>query len=206
MKKLVVYLSVGVLLMSLSACGRENAGTNDKSTEQTTEQTSEQPESMEGELMDISNGWSEQMETLKTAVKDVLGDNYWPDTAVEPETLEMLFGIAPEMYTDYLAEMPMMNTNVDTLLIIQAKDDKVEAVEEALNTYRDGQINNSMQYPMNVGKVQASRIEVIGNYVCFVQLGADTMTALESGDEAVIAQCQADNELAIEVIGQNVQH
>ena len=30
------------------------------------------------------------------------------------------------MYEDYMAEMPMMSAHVDTLLIIRAKDDKVE--------------------------------------------------------------------------------
>ena len=102
--------------------------------------------------------------------------------------------------------MPMICTNVDTLLIIKAKSDKVDAVEEALNEYRDNLINNTTQYPMNLGKIQASRIERLGDYVCFVQLGADTTAASESGDEAVITQCQEQNELAIEILSRNVEH
>ena len=57
-----------------------------------------------------------------------------------------------------------------------------------------------MQYPMNVGKVQASRIETVGNYVMFVQLGGDTMQAAEEGDEAVVAMCQEINDKAVEAI------
>ena len=109
-----------------------------------------------------------------------------------------------EMYDDVFAETPMIGTHVDTLLIVKAKEGQVEAVENALNAHRESEIANSMQYPMNVGKVQASRVERIGNYICFVQLGADTMTASESGDEAVIAHCQEANELVIEIIGQHV--
>ena len=215
MKKLSVLFCIGLLVFGMTACGREEKA--EPSTEQSSEvQTEEQAPSTEPAEeptepteeadggMDISNGWSEEMKAIRQAVVDALGDNYWPDTQIDPETLEALYGITSDMYDDYMAEMPMISTNVDTLLIIKAKDGKVEAVEEALNAYRDVQVSNTMQYPMNVGKVQASRIQKYGNFVCFVQLGADTDTALESGDEAVIAQCQEQNELALEVIGRIV--
>lgn len=222
MKKFVVYLCLGAMVCSLAACGGEDA--NKESTEQTVESTpastSEASESSteatkestsEGEgntSIDVSEGWSEEMEGFKTAIIEALGeDNYIPNVMpLEPEMLEMSFGITSDMYEDYLAEMPMMSAHVDTLLIIKAKDDKVEDVEAALNAYRDVKVNDTMQYPSNIGKVQASRIERIGNYVCFIQLGGDTMTASESGDEAVIEQCQHANELVIEVVNAAVEH
>ena len=222
MKKLVVYLCMSVMLLGLTACGgndQENPGSQ-ASVESTVESTVEtpaetpQPETDasvnenagEGEMLDVSQGWSEEMEGIKAAVVTAVGvDNYFPNMPVDPASLEMLYGLSSDMYDDYLAEMPMISTNVDTLLIVKAKDDKVEAVQEVLNTYRDSKVNDTMQYPMNVGKTQASRIETFGNYVCFVMLGGDTMTALESGDDAVIEQCQQANELALEVISQNVQ-
>ena len=51
---------------------------------------------------------------------------------------------------------------VDDLVEVLAEDfeDAEEAVEEALNAYRDMNVNDTMQYPMNVGKVQASRVRV----------------------------------------------
>ena len=225
MKKLVVYLCLGVMVFSLTACGggeQNNASTEstvESSVESTGEATQEGTQqdggatdngaqdggSAEGNL-DVSQGWSEEMTAVKAAIVESIGENYFPNMPLDPEMLEMNFGISSDMYDDYLAEMPMISTNVDTLLIIKAKNDKVEAVEEALNTYRDAKVSDTMQYPMNVGKIQASRIERIGDYVCFVQLGGDTMTAAESGDEAVIEQCQQANELAIEIISQNVEH
>lgn len=151
---------------------------------------------------DYLEGWTEEMEAVKTAVTDAVGENYWPDFAMTPDVLEMSFGITPDMYDDYLAESPMISTNVDTLVIIKAKEDRVEDVEEALNAYRDAKVNDTMQYPMNIGKIQASRIEKIGNYICFVQLGADTMDLEE---EAAIEHCQQANELVIEVLQQQLQ-
>lgn len=157
-----------------------------------------------GNSHNYEEGWTEELEGVKAAILNAVGDNYFPNMALMPDMLEEQFGITADMYDDYLAEMPMISTNVDTLLIIRAKDDKVKEVEDALDAYRDARINDSMQYPMNVGVVQASRIERIGNYVCFVQLGGDVMEAMESGDEAVILQCQELNELVIEIISQKV--
>lgn len=222
MKKILVLLSVSVLALGMSGCrGEDDNPGSQSSVQQSSEgnqsaegteelQTSESNEEQEtGTVVnghDYADGWTEEMETVKAAVTDALGENYWPDTAVTPDLLEVLFGISPEMYDDYLAETPMISANVDTLLIVRAKEDQVQAVEEALNAYRDSKVNDTMQYPMNVGKIQASRVERIGNYVCFVQLGADTTEAAENGDDAVIAQCQETNELVIEIISQKVQH
>lgn len=223
MKKFVIYLCVGAMMFGLTACGGNDDQNNAQSTEQTvesqpaaTEAPAATPEATEapaateegtaGGYMDVSNGWSEEMNTVKTAVVDALGESYWPNTAIIPEMLEGTFGITPDMYSDYMGEMPMISTNVDTLLIIKANDDKVEAVAEALNTYRDNVIADTFQYPMNLGKLQASRIETFGNYVCFVQLGAENVIDEQTSEEQSIIKCQEQNELAIEVIGQSVQH
>lgn len=145
-------------------------------------------------------GWSDEMETLRNVVEDALGENYWPDTKIDADMLETIYGVAPDMYEDYLGEMPAISANVDTLLVVKATDDTVEQVENILTEYREDVVQNSMQYPMNLGKVQASRIERVGNYVCFVQLGGDTMGAMDVSDEEVIRHCQEQNELAIAVI------
>ena len=213
-------MGVSLTILGMTACGnRDNNADTSQNTTQTsevmenaasieqttaTEETAAAGETAGAEEIG-TNGWSEEMTALRQTVVDAVGeDNYWPDSQIPPEMLEQTFGISRDMYDDYMGETPMISVNVDTLLIIKAKDDKVEAVEKALNDYRDAQVNNTMQYPMNVGKVQASRIQRYGNYVCFVQLGADTGAAEEDGDEAVIKACQEQNELALEVIGHNV--
>lgn len=227
MKKIAVLLSMGMLMFTLSACGNDDnkgQGEEQSSEVQSSEQTGEavggdtmdngnaQEESQatdngtDSEGMNTTGNWSEDMQVVKQALVDTLGENYWPNTAITSEMLEEAYGIAPDMYEDYFAEMPMISTNVDTIIIVKAKEEQVDAVEEAMNAYRDKMVNDTMQYPMNLGKIQASRIERIGNYVCFVQLGADTMAAMEKGDEEVIKQCQEQNELAIAVIEQNVRH
>ena len=105
-----------------------------------------------------------------------------------------------DMYEEFFGEMPMISTNVDTLIVIKAKEGQAEAVEGVLNAYRENLVNDTMQYPMNLGKIQASEVKTIGNFVCFVQLGGDVMDALEQGDEEVIKHCQAQNAIAIEAL------
>lgn len=230
MKKRVVLMCVGLVALSLAACGGDgsqesggestgqtqesgaqgdeaqigsDSGAEEDSTQGSPDQDGAQDSGTAGgddSGINYEEGWSQEMEGLKSAVVGQLGDDYWPNMPLLPDMLEMSFGITSDMYDDYMAEMPMISANVDTLLIVRAKDDKVETVREALEAYRDVQINDAMQYPMNVGKVQASRIETIGNYVIFAQLGADTQEASEEGDEAVIAKCQEVNDSVIETI------
>ena len=218
MKKLFLLLTVGILAVGMTSCGREDNNTNQtteiqppvtegtsaaESGQATVEETASTNEE-ESAGMDVSAGWSEEMTAIRQAVVDALGENYWPDTQLDPEMLEANFGITADMYDDYMAEMPMIGTHVDTLLIIKAKDDKVEAVEEALNAYRDSKVESTFAYPMNLGKLQASRIQRYGNYVCFVQLGGDNLADENMTEEESLTKCQEQNELALEVIGKTV--
>ena len=218
MKKAVLLLCTCALVMGMTACSKSDNEENNPTTESSlvssspaateepvaTSVPTQEPEG-DGAGEALASGWSEEMQGIKTAITDSLGENYWPDMPLDATMLQDMLGIAPDMYEDYLAEMPMISTNVDTLVIVKAKEGQADAVEEALTAYRDSKVNDTMQYPMNVGKIQASKVEKFGNYVCFVQLGADTMSAAEQGDEAVITQCQEVNEQVLEIIGKQVQ-
>ena len=142
---------------------------------------------------------------LRDAVAEALGEDYWPDCVMEPEYVQDLYGLKPDMYEDIFVETPMIGTNVDTLIIVQAKEDRVEDVEKVLSNYREGEINNTMQYPMNIGKVQASRIETIDNYVFFIQLGGSSVDAEEEGEEKVMELSREQNEKALEAIRQALE-
>lgn len=211
MKKLLVYLCAMALSLSLMACG------NDAEENQNPEPTPTADSSVGGDDANVedNNGATTDdnagtttsgvtVADIKQAVVNELGENYWPNTEMPAEFLEG-FGLTADMYDEFLGEMPMISTNVDTLIVIKAKDGQVEAVEGVVNAYRENLVNDTMQYPMNVGKIQASRIETFGNFVCFVQLGADVMNYVDQGDEAVIQHCQGQNELALEAIGKVVE-
>jgi hypothetical protein len=218
MKKLQAALLTGLTICVLAGCGKSNNTDMDSSigsTETTAESTiesiadtnvgtAEGTPASGGADTEASEGWSDEMQQLKDKIVEAIGDEYWPNMALEPDMLESLVGLTGDMYDDYLAEMPMISTNVDTLLIVKTKNGNVEEVEQVLEDYREALVNDTMQYPMNLGKIQASRIERVGDYVCFVQLGGSAVDLVEQGDEAVIEQCREQNELVLEVIRNNI--
>lgn len=195
MKKILGLFLTLIMVVSLTACSKKQEGSNESLPE---EGSASEDASFDESTTDYGVGVT--MAELKEALVSSFGEDYWPNTEIPEDMLKEIYGISADMYEEYYGEMPMISTNVDTVLIVKAKEGQVEAVEDALNAYRDAMVSDTMQYPMNVGKIQASRIESFGQYVCFVQLGADTMDALDSGDDAVIEQCQQANELALEVI------
>lgn len=147
-----------------------------------------------------SGGWSQEMEGLKTAVTELLGSDYWPDMTLDAEMFETRFGVTSEMYDDFLAEMPMMSAHVDTLVVVKAKEGQADAVKAALEAYRESQINDTLQYPMNLAKVQGSKVEAVGDYVIFTMLGGDDTAAGDESEEAQITFNQERNDLVIETI------
>lgn len=141
---------------------------------------------------------------LKDNVKELLGDNYWPEVDLTEEELAQKTGITEEMYVDFLAEKQVLDAHIDTMIIIQAKEAYVGAVEQALENYRSAIIEENRDHPQNLGKAMASRMETIDNYVCFVQLGADTTAVAGQGEDQVIAFCQEENERALYVLEQDI--
>lgn len=208
-RKWTLYLCIAALAFGCCACGSRGKdlstqpGTSEQSGAQ--EGSAAQGSSETGEWSDdIEEGWSDEMTALRQAVVEELGDNYWPNMQMPAEYLEMTYGLSPDLYEDYMGEMPLMSAHVDTLLIVKAAEGQADAVEEALQAYRTDLVENGRQYPMNVGRVLASSVERIDDYVCFVLLGGDTTDAEEGGDEAVIAHCQSINQRAIDAIKNSV--
>lgn len=191
-KRIICLLIVITVIMTAGGCGKKSNTDNGNNHLGNTGMIGSEAEG--GFRQDIS------MEELRSAVVDVLAENYWPDTTIDAISLEEIYGIKPDMYEDYFAECPMISVNVDTLIIVKAKSDQVENVKNTLEEYRERNISENMNYPMNLGKIQASRIEVFDNYVCFVQLGADTTAAMDVSEEAVVDQCLEENERALDAI------
>lgn len=141
---------------------------------------------------------------LKDKVQNLLGDAYWPQVSLSAEELESLTGIESDMYVDFLAERQVLDAHIDTLIVIHAKEDYVGEIEQGIEAYRSGIIEANRNHPQNLGKAQASRMETIDDYVCFVQLGADTTPFADRGTEAVEAHCLEENERALYVLEQAI--
>ena len=191
-KKIWIVFTIGLILCILSGCG-DSTPTGEMVNRQksVTEQN---------EMLEIPVGSSqvknEEQDTKKTfpilselreEVKEELGERYWPEIPLSEEELEQKTGISRDMYIEYLAE------NADT-------EDYVGTVEQALEDYRIRMIEENRKYPQNWCKAEASRMETIENYVCFVQLGADTSIVSGKGKEDIISYCLEENERAVDIL------
>ena len=104
-----------------------------------------------GTVADVS------LDDVLNDIKEAYGENYVPDSAVDEQMLSDIIGLSPDLYESYVAEMPMISTFVETFIGVKAKEGKGEEAEKALNAYRDQLVNDTMQYPMNVAKIQLPR-------------------------------------------------
>lgn len=141
---------------------------------------------------------------LEGEVKELLGDNYWPEVNLSAAELERLTGITEDMYVDFLAERQILDAHIDSMIIIHAKEDYVGTIEQAIEAYRSNLIEQNKDHPQNLSKARASRIETIDDYICFVQLGADTTALADLGNDAVMAHCLEENEKALYVLEQAI--
>lgn len=144
------------------------------------------------------------LKELRDGVEEMLGDGYLPDAPIGEREMESRMGITGDMYVEYLAERQISGEEIDTMIIVHAKEDSIGEVEEALEQYRAGVIEENQEKPENLGKAEASRMETIEDYVCFVQLGAQTADLLVQGQEAVSNHCLEENEKAIHVLEQAI--
>lgn len=172
-KRFLAVMLAGAMTASLTAC---NGGGQ-----------AQQPATETQTPQEITYRTDVTCAKLEEAVASALGDNYYPQENM-PSVEDL--GITSDMYTDFVYSVPMISVNVDTLIIVKAAEGKADDVKAALDAYRDMNINNSMQYPMNISKVQNSVVEQFGDYVAFIQLGGST------GNDASYDAYEKDNTLS----------
>ena len=142
MKRWIGMAAALVLSLGMTGCG---AGKEQKPA-------AEQTEAVTADL-----------EEIRQAVQDAYGESYIPSAPYDAETFAALFGITEDMYETYVAEGPMISVHVDTFAAVEAKEGQADAVEQAFADYREAQLTQAAQYPMNLPKIEASTIlETLG--------------------------------------------
>lgn len=141
-----------------------------------------------------------ELEEIYTEVKLAYGDQYIPSAEYSEKEIEDIFGISPDSYVTYIGEGPMISVHIDQFILMQAKEGKGKELEKQFNAYRDSQIKDAVQYPMNMPKLEASEVVRHGDYVFFVMLGTPSMEAQEKGEEEALESAKEQNQIAIDII------
>lgn len=137
---------------------------------------------------------------LHEAVKEAYGEDYIPNQPLDDETFLNIMGVDSALCEEYIAEVPMISTNVDTFVAVRAKEGKAEEVKEALEAYRESLIADTMQYPMNQIKIQASKVLSYDNYVFFLMLGFLEPQQEEQEEAKVLKAYEEENQKGIDAI------
>ena len=137
-----------------------------------------------------------------SAVKKAYGDKYVPNTRLSKDEIKSRYGISSSWYSSAIAEVPMINVQADELVIVKAKNtSSKKKIKSALLAYQKQLKEDTFQYPANQLKLQASRVYVKGDYVCFFVLGSVSNEQAQQKDESkVIDAYKAENEKAVKAI------
>lgn len=174
-KKAAAAVCIGLLAVSGTACGGKGQPSAESSQE---EAVKEKP----------------SLEAVHQAVKEAYGDDYLPSMAIDGETLESVYGISPELYDEFIGEVPMISAQADAFIAIRGKEGKGKEISGLLEDYKENLLENTMMYPMNLPLAEAARIVEEGDDVFLVMTGTnEAYGQAETEDEMLkIAEEQID--------------
>lgn len=161
-KKAIILLAAIMAISFLVACGPKESENGNENEEI---------------KMDIND--------VHEQVKEEFGEDYLPSMSLSLEELSDLTGIKKDSVVEFVAEVPMMSVHVDTFIAIEAKKDDAYDVAQSLLKYQEYLNDQALQYPMNVAKVKAAKVERKGNYVFFIMLGAPNEFEDQESQEAL---------------------
>lgn len=136
-----------------------------------------------------------------SAVKKAYGENYLPNTRLSKDEIKTRYGISSKWYSGAIAEVPMINVQIDELVIVKAKDtSSKKKIKSALLSYQKEMQEDTFQYPANQLKLQASKVYVKGDYVCFFVLGSISNEQSQQEESKVIDAYKAETAKAVKAI------
>lgn len=179
----------------LAACGRTENGSSETTGNTTAAATTAATSAAE----EVTETEAENMvQSIYQAIVEAYGEEYYPEQQMQQEAYFMqdTLGLEDTWYDAAVVELPMMSVNVDMLAVVHPTEGNLEKVEKALEDYQSHLINNTMQYPMNVPKVQGSVLKTVGGeYVIFSILTGRASMDYESADESLTEEQLAAAEI-----------
>ncbi|MFT4144087.1 MAG: DUF4358 domain-containing protein [Mobilitalea sp.] len=182
MRKLITILvTMAITTAIFTGCTKSDTNSpaeNNNSNNSATDDKDEDTDVDNNDNTATDNGNSDStnsditVDKILEAIKAAYGENYYPNTEITPEFLETEFGLTSDMYEEVKAEQPMISINADRVVVVKAAEGKADEVEAALNEAKDRKIADTLQYPMNVPKTNATKVVRNGDFICFLLVGA----------------------------------
>ena len=151
------------------ACGLIATGCGDANKENANDSAENNIEQNQSESLENSNI---SVASILDEVKAAYGEDYLPNMPMEEEMLKETFKLDLELVEEYVAEMPMIGFHPDKVLIVKAKEGKIDDVVAQLEAARTEMIENAMTYPANIEKLQSTKVVSKGNFAAFFMVGS----------------------------------
>lgn len=179
LRKITAAFLCGTMLLSATACGNSDKGNTSQNQEQ--------------KIKDVATA------DIEKAVAEAYGEQYVAQMELTADDLKNLCGIDSELCEDFTAKAAAISTHVDRFFAFKAKSGKAEELKKQVEAYQETLKADTLQYPMNIPKIQASEVKVYGDYVFFIMLGFIDDTQAED-EEAMLKAFEEENQKAVKAV------
>ena len=176
MKKILALLLAALMASAtLASCGNAGNGSSGSSSSVSSEAgTNKESTATAEEVFDaINKAFADKYGAIDPSITGAI--NNMP-AAVDDQLLEEQLGISPDLYESYKGEIAGMMTNCDMLIVVKAKEGKVEDVKTALEAAKKAQAAQFENYPVmaNDVRIEDSKVVENGRYVALLMVGVLT--------------------------------
>ena len=138
-----------------------------------------------------------EVEEILKAVQEAYGENYLPDTDLDETALSQMMGMDLDSVESFAGQMPMIGAHPDWVIIAKAKEGRGDDLEAELTKMRTALVEDTLVYPMNIAKVQASQVVRHGDYVALLLVGA-VDERLDISEEEALAFAKEETQKAVD--------
>lgn len=156
--------------------GSSNTGSGNTSTE--TKPENDQP------------SYTFTPDSILSKVKAAYGSNYLPNMAMDKTMVAETFKLDMSLVDAFVAEQPMIGFHPDRVLIVKAKEGKVNQVVAQLEATRKQMIADAMTYPANMEKLQSTKVVHKDNYAAFFMVGSSENMAEDPEERLHFAETE----------------
>ncbi|MFR1710219.1 MAG: DUF4358 domain-containing protein [Clostridium sp.] len=157
MKKIISILLTGIMILGLVGCSSQDGDSNQNTNKNVP--TSE-----------IVNSIKEGIEIRMTG-------------PVDEELVKNQFHLNLDDVEEYTIEKGMVNTGLETLAVVKAKEGKVDSVKASLEKVIEDKKAEAF-YPGEAEAIEGAKIQVVGNYVGLLII-PDYEEGLNSSQKAI---------------------
>ncbi len=184
MKKIVVLLMALLCAVTFVSCSNssDGSGTADNSLVGEVKENATSAEIFDA----INSAFAEKYPDVGAVIPNAPQD-------VDDAVLKDKFGIDVDDVEDYKGQIAGMMTNCDMLLIVRAKDGKIDSVRSSLESAKEAQTEQFASYGVmgNSERTAAAKVVTNGDYAALIMVGVlpdDPDAALDFDSDVKLAE------------------